>query len=149
MKSTRFGMIAAFLTITSVGFAAPVQADAIADRQAKMKAVGKSIGIVSKMAKGETDFDGAVALQAFVDMQNAAQDFETLFPDGTDQGKTEASPAIFTDRAGFDAKQADFETALAGVTGAAPADLNALRASLGQVGQNCGACHKAYRVKKD
>lgn len=149
MKSVRLRLIAASLTLAAFGLAVPAQADAIADRQAKMKTVGKSIGIVSKMAKGETEFDAAIALQAFVDMKDAAQDYETLFPDGSDQGDTEASPAIFTDRAGFEAKQADFETTLASVTASAPADLDALRASLGQVGQNCGACHKAYRVKKD
>ena len=101
------------------------------------------------MRMGEADFDSAVALQAFVDMKAAAEGFETLFPDGSDQGKTEASPKIFSDRSGFEAKQADFLAALEVATASAPADLNALRATLGQVGQNCGACHKAYRVKKN
>lgn len=139
----------AFTSFVALTFATSVQADAIADRQAKMKTVGKSIGTVSKMAKGQAEFDAAVALQAFVDMKNAADGFEALFPDGSGEGKTEASPKIFSDRAGFEAKQAEFEAVLASVTASAPADLAALRASLGQVGQNCGACHKAYRVKKD
>lgn len=123
-------------------------ADAISDRQAKMKVVGRSIGVVSKMAKGETEFDSAAALQAFIDMKNAADGYETLFPEGAETGgKTEAAPAIFTDRAGFEAKQADFEASLEKVTAAAPADLAALRASVGEVGANCGACHRVYRVK--
>ncbi|MEM9333098.1 MAG: cytochrome c [Pseudomonadota bacterium] len=141
----------ATLSVATVGLAIATMAVAgpIEDRQAKMKAVGKSIGIVGKMAKGQSDFDAALALQALTDMKAAAADFETLFPDGSGEGKTEAAPAIFTDRAGFDAKQADFMASLDKVTAAAPADLKALQASLGEVGKNCGACHKAYRVKKN
>ena len=126
------------------------QANPIEDRQAKMKTVGKSMGIVGKMAKGQSEFDGAAALAAFVAMKEAAQDYETLFPAGTETGgETEAAPAIFTDRAGFEAKHADFEASLAKVTAAAPASVEALGAMVGEVGQNCGVCHKAYRIKKN
>ncbi len=141
------------LLISATGFAASVSianADAIKDRQDKMKIVGKSMGIVGKMAKGQTDFDGEAALAAFVAMKDAAEGYETLFPDGTETGgETEAAPAIFTDRAGFEAKVADFEASLVKVTTAAPASVEALGAMVGEVGQNCGACHKAYRVKKN
>ena len=132
------------MTLSAVALAGPVE-----DRQAKMKTVGKSIGIVAKMAKGETDFDGAAALQAFVDMKEATSGFGDLFPDGSGEGKTEAAPAIFTDRAGFEGKISEFGTVLAKVTEAVPADLGALQASLKEVGESCGACHKAYRIKKN
>lgn len=137
--------------ITSIALFAvsTAQADPIKDRQAKMKIVGKSMGIVGKMAKGQSDFDGAAALAAFVAMKDAAQDYETLFPAGTETGgETEASPKIFTDRAGFEEKQAAFEASLVKVTAAAPETVEALGALVGEVGQNCGVCHKAYRVKK-
>lgn len=134
----------AMLLLTLAANAGPIE-----DRKAKMKTVGKSIGIVAKMAKGQADFDAQAALQAFVDMKAAAAGFEELFPEGSETGgKTEAAPAIFTDRAGFEAKQAEFEATLEKVTVAAPADLVALKVSLGEVGANCGTCHKAYRVKK-
>lgn len=141
------------LVISTVGFAASTSfasADAIKDRQDKMKIIGKSIGIVGKMAKGQTAFDGAAALAAFVAMKDAADGYETLFPAGTETGgETEAAPAIFTDRAGFEAKVADFEASLVKATAAAPGSVEALGAMVGEVGQNCGACHKAYRVKKN
>lgn len=125
-------------------------ADVIKDRQDKMEIVGKSMGIVGKMAKGQTDFDGEAALAAFVAMKDAAEGYETLFPEGSETGgETEAAPAIFTDRAGFEAKVADFKASLVKVTAAAPASVEALGASVGEVGQNCGVCHKAYRVKKN
>lgn len=125
-------------------------ADPIKERQDRMKTVGKSMGIVSKMAKGETDFDAEAALAAFVAMKEASDGYETLFPEGTETGgDTEAAPAIFSDRAGFEKKVADFEASLVEVTASAPANVAALGASVGAVGQNCGVCHKAYRVKKN
>lgn len=141
------------LLISVTGFATSMSmanADVIKDRQDKMKIVGKSMGIVGKMAKGQTDFDSQAALAAFVAMKDAADGYETLFPEGTETGgETEAAPAIFTDRAGFEAKVADFEASLVKVTAAAPESVEALGAMVGEVGQNCGVCHKVYRVKKN
>jgi len=141
------------LIISTAGFAGSVSlagADPIKERQDKMKIVGKSMGIVGKMAKGQTAFDGEAALAAFVAMKDAADGYETLFPEGTETGgETEAAPAIFTDRAGFESKVADFEASLVKVTAAAPESVEALGTMVGEVGQNCGACHKAYRVKKN
>ena len=144
-KSACAGIVAAAV----IGISSAANAGPIEDRQAKMKTVGKSIGTVSKMAKGEADFDAAAALQAFVDMKEAATGFTDLFPDGSGEGETEAAPAIFSDRAGFEQAAADFGSVLETVTAGAPEDLAALQASLGEVGKQCGACHKAYRIKKD
>lgn len=142
---TRLAIAAIFLGATAV----PALSDAISDRQAKMKEVGKNMGIVGKMAKGETEFNADAALAAFVGMKNATDGFGSLFPEGSETGgETEAAPAIFSDRAGFDKAVADFGEALTTASAAAPADLAQLRTTLGMVGQNCGACHKAYRVKK-
>ncbi len=138
------------ITATALFTVSMAQADPIEDRQAKMKIVGKSMGIVGKMAKGQTDFDSAAALAAFIAMKNASTGFGDLFPDGTETGgKTEAAPAIFTDRTGFEAKLADFDETLVIVTAAAPENVGALGALVGQVGENCGVCHKAYRIKKN
>lgn len=138
-----------FLSAALVGLGSAAIAGPIEDRQAKMKTVGKSIGVVSKMAKGEADFNAEAALQAFVDMKEAAVGFTGLFPDGSGEGETEAAPAIFSDRAGFEKVATDFAGVMETVTAAAPADLAALQASLGEVGKQCGTCHKAYRIKKN
>ena len=139
----------AAITISAT-FATVAIADPIADRQAAMKTIGKSIGAAAKMAKGEVDFDGQAALAAFLDMKNAATGFGDLFPEGTETGgKTEAAPAIFSDRAGFNQKNADFAASLEKVTAAAPANLAELGAALGEVGKNCKACHQTYRAKKN
>jgi len=70
------------------------------------------------------------------------------FPEGSDTGfETEAAPAIWTDRAGFDAKLAEFKEDADAAVAAAPADLDALKAVFGPLTQNCGACHETYRLK--
>lgn len=119
-------------------------------RQAAMKEVGKNMGIVAKMAKGETEFDGAAALAAFVAMKDATTDFGDLFPEGSETGaETEASPKIFSDRDGFNAKVDEFQAALVEASASAPADREALGATLGMVGKNCQSCHEGFRVKND
>ena len=141
----RLGLSAALVTTFTIA----ATANPIEDRQAKMKTVGKSIGIVAKMAKGQAEFDGEAALQAFVDMKDAATGFKDLFPEGSGEGDTEAAPAIFSDRSGFEVKHDAFVATLDKLTASAPADLAALQASVGEIGRECGACHKAYRVKKN
>ena len=79
--------------VYSVALAGPIE-----DRQAKMKIVGKSMSVVAKMAKGDTEYNGDAALQAYVDMKNAVVGLGDLFPDGSGEGKTEAAPAIVAGR---------------------------------------------------
>lgn len=142
----------AAIVASSVLFTVSIaQADAIADRKAKMKEVGKNLGIIGKMVKGEATFDSAAALAAYVGMGEASRGFGELFPEGSETGgKTTASPKIWSDRAGFNAKgQAFGNDLLAAVNGGAPTDIAALKVSFGTVAKNCKACHTDYRVKKD
>ncbi len=69
-------------------------ADAIADRQAIMKDMGRSVGQLAPMVKGDKPFDAAAALAALekIDADAKKFDVDTLFPAGSDQGDTEASP---------------------------------------------------------
>ena len=126
-------------------FAGPIE-----DRKAKMKEVGKNLGIIGKMVKGETDFNGEAALAAYMAMGTAGAGFGQLFPEGTETGgETTASPKIWSDRAGFEASGKQFgEDLTAAIQAGAPANLDALKASFGSVARNCKACHTDYRVKK-
>lgn len=130
----------------SMAFAGPIE-----DRKAKMKEVGKQTGILGKMVKGETAFDGEAALAAYVAMGNAGTGFGELFPEDSQiGGETTASPKIWEDRAGFEAAGKKFGEALgAAIQAGAPANLDALKTSFGSVAQNCKACHTDYRIKKD
>jgi len=73
-----------------------------------------------------------------------------LFPAGSETGHdTEAKSTIWTDRAGFDAKLADFNTAVDAGIAAKPDSLEALKASAGPIFKTCKGCHDGFRVEKE
>ena len=142
-----------FLTLSSatVLFAGAAQADAIADRQAIMKDMGRSVGVIAPMIKGEKPFDAAAALTALetIEADTKKLDFDALFPAGSDQGKTEASPKIWESKDDFVKNIEKIQTDAAAAVAAKPQDLDALKPAFQQVAANCGACHKAFRIKKN
>jgi len=113
--------IATIIAATTLFTVSMAQAGPIEDRKAKMKEVGKNLGIIGKMVKGETAFDGAAALAAYIAMGD-----------------------------GFNAAgQAFGNDLVAAANAGAPADVAALTASFGNVAKNCKACHTDYRIKKN
>ena len=125
----------------------PAQAagDAASDRQSLIKHVGGATKAGAAIAKGEVPFDAVAALLVLRTLNGAGLGFGYMFPDGSETGAdTEASPKIWSDRAGFDAAVAKFVTD----TSANVSDLDSFKAAFGAATSNCGACHKAYRVKK-
>ena len=125
-------------------------ADPILDRQGLMKERGKLVGGLSKIAKGEADFDAAAVLTALQALQVNAEkvDVDTLFPAGSDSGDTTASPKIWEDMAGFKTANEKYLADVKAAVAAAPADVDALKAQIGTLGSDCGTCHQTYRVKK-
>jgi cytochrome c556 len=124
--------------------------DPLAERQALMKANGKAAGQLAAIAKGEQPFDAAAVLVALKTLNDDAQklDVEKLFPAGSDKGKTEASPKIWQDMAGFKARADAFKKAAAAAVAAPPADVAGVKTTLGAIGQTCGGCHENFRIKK-
>jgi len=139
--------ISALALVTSAALADP-----IADRQALMKANGKAMGVLVPITKGEKPFDAAVVLDALKTLSDDAQkmDVAALFPAGSHEGgDTAASPKIWEDMAGFEAKVEKFKADTAAAAAAPPQDAAALGATVGAIGSNCGGCHEAFRLKKD
>lgn len=146
----KFRTLFAAAVIGAAAFAPAIAADEPqVVRQEMMKKVGEAIGEMAKMVKGEADFDAAKALAALTTISEKAATFGEHFPAGSETGmETEAAPAIWSDRAGFDAKLAAFKTSADAAVAAAPAALDGLKKLFGPLTQNCGACHETYRVKK-
>ena len=118
--------------------------DAAVERQALMKLNGAATGVLAGMVKGQTEFDAVAAQQALNVLNSAALGFGYMFPEGSESGaNTEASPAIWSDRAGFDAAVAKYVQD----TSATITDMDSLKAAFGAAASNCGSCHKAYRTK--
>lgn len=124
------------------------QADAIAARKDVMKSVGQQTGAGARMARGDTPFDLAQAQRIFATYAEAAGRYGTLFPEGSQTGgETAALPAIWANRADFDARIAKWG-ADARTEGAKVTDLATFRAAFGEVTKNCGGCHEAYRARR-
>lgn len=145
-----------------IAFAAPLfavaalsvsaHADPIKDRQALMKDQGKTVGSITPIIKGEKPFDAQLVISALKHLNEDAQkiDAAVLFPKGTDQGsETTASPKIWEDNAGFLAALTKYKADAAKAAEAEPKDLESFKVVFNQVTENCGACHKAFRIKKD
>ncbi len=75
----------------------------------------------------------------------------SLFPPGSDHGHdTAARPEVWSDRAGFEKAAADFTAAAEKLSEAAKSgDADAFASQWKATGATCGACHKAYKVRKD
>ena len=72
-----------------------------------------------------------------------------LFPEGSDTGDTEAAPAIWEDREGFDQALQEWADATAAALEAAPATLEDAKPVLGGVFGTCKNCHDTYRIDED
>lgn len=125
-------------------------ADPVLDRQQTMKERGKIVGELAKMVKGEQAFDAAQVDTALKALQVNAEKFDAdaLFPAGSTDGDTTASPKIWEDMAGFKATEDKYLADVKAAAAAAPADVDALKAQIGVIGSNCSTCHQTYRIKK-
>ena len=121
-----------------------VQNPAVLARMDAMKAIGDATKVLGEMAKGATAFDAATAQAAAAEIAAHAAETPALFEAPETDAKSEALPGIWEDFADFTAKasalEARADTLASGLE--TPDDLNA---GLGQLGEACTACHKAYR----
>ncbi|XDA96711.1 cytochrome c [Sulfitobacter sp. LCG007] len=118
-----------------------------------MQVNGYAMGILGAMAKGEADYDAAMAASAAKNIHAMAMtDPVSLWTPGTEQGASpdsRAKPEIWSDMEGFKAAFADFEQASAKLAEAAGTDLEAMKAAMGPVGKGCGDCHEKFRGPKN
>lgn len=124
---------------------AEVQNPVVKARMEAMKAIGGNMKTISQMAKGEMDFDAAKAGDATAAIADTAAKVPTLFEAPETDPEAEAKPAIWEDFDDFTKKAMATEAA---ARAADTSSLDALRASLGQIGGTCKACHDDYRIKK-
>lgn len=124
--------------------------DPIATRQMVMKNNGAAIGTLAKMAKGEEEFNATAANLAVRLLWDSQVGFTALFPAGSETGgDTTASPKIWEDMAGFEAKSAALQEVSASLIATPITDLDGVKAALGKLGPACQGCHETYRIKKD
>jgi cytochrome c556 len=126
------------------------QQDLVKVYQAQMKGNGKNAGALAAMVRGEKPYDQATVDAALAQFDDTVKKFPTLFPESTKGLKPEgdyfASPKIWEDKAGFDAKIADFAKVVSEAK-AKIKDADSLKANFPAIGKACGGCHETFRVK--
>lgn len=116
-------------------------------RQDDMKLIGRSMGQLGAIAKGQQDYDPVVVEGALSSIASAARDFPGHFPDGSQTGNaTEASPAIWQNMADFTALSDKLASQADALLADLPEDQTAVGQAMQTLGANCGACHRLYRV---
>jgi cytochrome c556 len=163
---------------TLVALAAPLAAaaDPIDIRKALMSSNGAAAGVSVAMFRQELAYDPAVALLALRSLSASAAAFGDYFPEGSEDParsraapavwsdragfdaelakfQAAAAPAVWSDRAGFDAELAKFQAAAAAAVEAAgrdgPPDLAAFQAAAGPVLETCRTCHETYQLRNE
>jgi cytochrome c556 len=127
------------------------QQDQLKDTQAIMKNNGKNAGALSAIVKGEKPYDQATVDAALAQFDDTARKLPKLFPASLKgkmfDGDYQTSDKIWSDKAGFDEHIANFAKAVGDAKGKIK-DADTLKAQLGLIGKQCGACHETFRVKK-
>lgn len=146
MKVAKFALVLSGLAIAVTG--AIAADDPVKARQELMKTVGKSMKLSAQMAKGQVDFDAAEAEQAALTIAGVPDKFVTLFPAGSHEGETEASPKIWEDMEGFKASASKMKESATELASAAKQGQDAFASAVGELAKTCKGCHQDYRIKK-
>ena len=119
-------------------------------RHELMEGVRDAAKPIGQMMRGEAEFDADTVMSSLGVFKEAAATFGDLFPEGTETGMdTEAAPAIWEDRAGFDEALATWQKAIDGAIAASPATGDELGPAVGPVFKSCKGCHDNYRISDE
>ena len=123
------------------------QSDPIAARKALMKENGAQSRIAREMIEGKQPFNLAAAKKVLVTFGETHDKAKSLWPDTSKTGDTASLPAIWENKADFDAKLAKF-SADAKAASAKVTNLDTFKAQMTDIGKSCGGCHQPYRKRQ-
>lgn len=130
------------LTLLSPAFAA----DPIAARKDVFEQYKKTFGAMGKTMKGETPYSKNEFAKLAAHLDELAQLPWQHFPQGSDKGKTEARPEIWSKPDAWKTAISDHKAATAKLKQVATTDdMAAIKAQFGATQQTCKACHKSFR----
>ena len=146
--------LVAAVALALAAFAAPSLADMPADpnkaaatyRESVYHVIKWNWGRMAAMVKGEQAFDRADFAKRAARISFLSHQLDEAYPEGSG-ANTEALPAIWENRADFDAKLDDFQReAQALRLASAGTDEDATKAQFQKVAGTCKACHDDYRA---
>ena len=142
----KFLLIAVGGALVATAVSAAGHLEVISKRQALMGEIRNASRTLGGMERGRLDYDAAVVQSTGARIVEIADEYGTLFIDGSESGgNTKASPAIWSNRAGFDAeimKLKDAGSALASASSEAD-----FKAAFGEFGATCRSCHSQYQSR--
>jgi cytochrome c556 len=139
--------LATAVVLLICGITGVLAADVIAQRRALMHDDGIAAKKLFDMAKGTAPFDLAVAQASLKTLANGAEKTPLLFPDDSKSGGgTAALPAIWENKADFNARFAKFSKDVAEAM-AQTKDEASFKAVAQRVFENCSGCHERYKAK--
>jgi cytochrome c556 len=133
--------------VFALGISGVLAADVIAQRRALMHDDGIAAKKLFDMAKGSAPFDLSVAQASLKTLATGAEKTQLLFPDDSKTGGgTAALPAIWEDKADFNARFAKFSKDVAEAI-AQTKDEASFKVVAPKVFENCSGCHERYKAK--
>jgi len=139
--------LATVAIILACGIGGVLAADVIAQRRALMKNDGIAAKKLFDMANGKAPFNLAIAQASLKTLANGAEKTPLLFPDDSKTGGgTAALPAIWENKADFNARFAKFSKDVAAAI-AATHDKASFKAVAPAVFENCSSCHERYKAQ--
>lgn len=146
-KTLVSSFLAASLVFTSLAFAGDTPQH---KRHELMEDVKDAAKVVGAMLEGKSDYDNAAAMESLNTWAKVAGEFGDLFPAGSETGEdTEAAPAIWEDREGFNAALAEWSDAVDVAIDANPATLEEAKPVIGAAFGKCKNCHDTYRIEAE
>lgn len=126
---------------------------AVEARQSQMQLYAFNLGILGAMAKGDMDYDAAVATTAATNLATLANMNQSLmWLPGSDSDSlgdaTRALPKIWMEGSTAGEIGMQLATASTAMAAAAGDGVDGIRGAIGNVGKSCGACHDEYRKPK-
>ena len=150
---TLIATVTAMSLITAAAFAHGGATGIVKERMDGMMAMGKALGSVANIFKGEAKYDVGNIEAAAAIIKEHALEIEKLFPDTHDSRKgkgTEALPSIWENQDDFNAiarelaKRSDEMAEVAKTN-----DEAQLKASFANLAKTCSGCHRDYRKSKN
>jgi len=122
----------------------------VQERMETMKTMGGEMKALADMLKAPETFNRERAVRAAAAVASHAEAIPAMFPEGSGEPPSEASPTIWNDWDGFASHATDLqETALAfeaaTESGAAPATLGP---DFNTMARSCQGCHEDFRVTR-
>ena len=121
----------------------------VKQRQAAMTLQGKYFGPMGGMAQGKVPFNADTVRRNAVFLDALSQMSWDGFTPATQEIKSRALPAIYSDAAKFKEAQDSFKADTAKLVAVSKgSDEAAIKAQIGAVGKHCGSCHDDFRQSR-